>query len=96
MTLNELIPGQIGKVIKLSGKGPLKRRIIDMGIIPGAIITMKRIAPLGDPIEISIRGYELSIRKSDAQSIEIVRIIDSQKQKIHPIERFHWPRGHRK
>lgn len=73
MTLNELRPGQIAKIINLKGIGPLKRRIIDMGIIPGTKLIMKRIAPFGDPMQINVRGYELSLRKNDAQKIEIVK-----------------------
>lgn len=71
MTLTDLKPGQRGKVTKLLGLGSLRRRIIDMGIIPGTIIFMKRIAPFGDPIQINVRGYELSIRKSEAKEILI-------------------------
>ena len=71
MNLNDLKPGQKGKVTKLLGLGYLRRRIIDMGIIPGTTILMKRVAPFGDPIQINVRGYELSIRKSEAQEILI-------------------------
>ena len=73
MTLKDLKPGQIAKIIKLRGIGPLKRRIIAMGIIPGTELQMKRVAPFGDPIQINVRGYELSLRKVDAEKIEIVR-----------------------
>ena len=58
-------------VVKLHGVGAVKRRIMDMGITKGVEITVRKVAPLGDPIEISIRGYELSIRKADAEMIEI-------------------------
>ncbi len=74
MTLNELEPGKFGKVVKLNETGSLKYRMIDMGIIPGTVIFMRRTAPLGDPIQINLKGYELSIRKSDAKKIEIVKI----------------------
>lgn len=59
------------KVKKLSGEGPIKRRIMDMGITKGVEIYIRKVAPLGDPIEITVRGYELSIRKADAELIEI-------------------------
>ncbi|MBR1779091.1 MAG: ferrous iron transport protein A [Clostridia bacterium] len=74
MTLNNLKPGQKCKVLKLHGKGKLKYRIVDMGIIPGTEVLLKRMAPFGDPMQISLRGYELSIRKSDAKNIEITDI----------------------
>lgn len=70
-TLNDIAPGQSCKVTMVLGFGALKRRIIDMGITPGTTITMKRLAPFGDPIQISVRGYELSIRKSEAENIKV-------------------------
>ncbi|MGI6268793.1 MAG: FeoA family protein, partial [Acutalibacteraceae bacterium] len=63
--------GQKGTVVSLNCKGAIKRRIIDMGITPGAEIIMKKVAPLGDPIEINVRGYELSLRKSEASEITV-------------------------
>lgn len=71
-TVNQLKPGEKGTVLRLGSSGALRRRIIDMGITPGAAIIMRKTAPLGDPIEINIRGYELSIRKSEAQEIEVM------------------------
>lgn len=71
-TVNQLKPGEKGTVLRLGSSGALRRRIIDMGITPGATIIMRKTAPLGDPIEINIRGYELSIRKSEAQEIEVM------------------------
>lgn len=71
-TVNQLKPGEKGTVLRLGSSGALRRRIIDMGITPGASIIMRKTAPLGDPIEINIRGYELSIRKSEAQEIEVM------------------------
>lgn len=68
-TVDELRKNESGKVVKIGSSGALRRRIIDMGITPGAVITMKKTAPFGDPIEINIRGYELSIRKSEAIQI---------------------------
>jgi len=70
-TLKEASVGQTLKVIKLHGEGSVKRRIMDMGIIKGATLSVRKVAPLGDPIEITVRGYELSIRKDDAAIIEV-------------------------
>lgn len=71
MTLKQLQPGQTGKVTKLTGTGPVKRRIMDMGITKGVEIFVRKVAPLGDPIEVTVRGYELSLRKADAEMIEV-------------------------
>ena len=70
-TLNEVPVGQTVKVAKLTGEGPVKRRIMDMGITKGVEIYVRKVAPLGDPIELTVRGYELSIRKADAALIEV-------------------------
>lgn len=70
-TLKEIRPGQTVKVQKLHGEGPLKRRIMDMGITKGVAVHVRKVAPLGDPMEVTVRGYELSIRKAEAQSIEV-------------------------
>ena len=70
-TLKQVKVGSTVKVVKLHGEGALKRRIMDMGITKGVIITVRKVAPLGDPIEITVRGYELSLRKADAEMIEI-------------------------
>lgn len=70
-TLKEIRPGQTVKVEKLHGEGPLKRRIMDMGITKGVEVHVRKVAPLGDPMEVTVRGYELSIRKAEAQSIEV-------------------------
>ena len=71
MTLKEVAVGQTVKVAKLNGEGPVMRRIMDMGITKGTDVFVRKLAPLGDPVEISVRGYELSIRKSDAEMIEV-------------------------
>ncbi len=71
MTLKETKVGETVKVIKLNGEGAIKRRIMDMGITKQAVITVRKVAPLGDPIELTVRGYELSIRKADADLIEV-------------------------
>ena len=68
-TLQEIKCGQTAQVAKLTGEGALKRRIMDMGITRGTEIFVRKVAPLGDPIEVSVRGYELSIRKSEAENI---------------------------
>ena len=70
-TLRDAKVGQTVKVAKLTGEGAVKRRIMDMGITKGVQVHIRKVAPLGDPIEISVRGYELSIRKADAEMIEI-------------------------
>lgn len=71
MTLKELKPGQEATVISIGEKGPMRRRIMDMGVTPGAEVKVIKIAPLGDPIEVNIRGYELSLRKDEAQQIQV-------------------------
>jgi ferrous iron transport protein A len=71
MTLKDVACGQTVKVIKLTGEGPVKRRIMDMGITKGVEIYVRKVAPLGDPVEVTVRGYELSLRKADAQMIEV-------------------------
>ena len=69
MTLRDLKPGEEGVVASLGTKGPIKRRIMDMGVTPGVSIKVIKVAPLGDPIEVNIRGYELSLRKEEANQI---------------------------
>lgn len=70
-TLKEIQVGKTVKVVKLHGEGAVKRRIMDMGITKGTDIFVRKVAPLGDPIEVTVRGYELSIRKADAEIIEV-------------------------
>ena len=69
--LREIPVGGTAKVVKIYGEGAVKRRIMDMGITKGVEIYVRKVAPLGDPIEITVRGYELSLRKADAESIEV-------------------------
>lgn len=69
--LKEVPVGGKAKVVKIHGEGAVKRRIMDMGITKGVEIFVRKVAPLGDPIEITVRGYELSLRKADAESIEV-------------------------
>lgn len=71
MTLKEAKVGQTVTVTKLSGEGAVKRRIMDMGITKGTEIYIRKVAPLGDPVEVTVRGYELSLRKADAEMIEV-------------------------
>ena len=70
-TLKEVKVGQTVKVVKLHGEGAVKRRIMDMGITKGVEIYVRKVAPLGDPIEVTVRGYELSLRKNDAEMVEV-------------------------
>ncbi|MBR0514519.1 MAG: ferrous iron transport protein A [Clostridia bacterium] len=69
--LREVPVGGTAKVVRIHGEGAVKRRIMDMGITRGVEIHVRKVAPLGDPIEITVRGYELSLRKADAESIEV-------------------------
>ena len=70
-TLKEIKVGQTTTVVKLHGEGPVRRRIMDMGITKGVEIYVRKVAPLGDPMELTLRDYELSIRKADAEQIEV-------------------------
>lgn len=70
-TLRDIKIGETAKVKRLHGEGALKRRIMDMGITKGVEVYVRKVAPLGDPIEVTVRGYELSLRKADAEMIEV-------------------------
>ena len=70
-TLREAKIGETVKVVKLHGEGAVKRRIMDMGITKGNDVYVRKVAPLGDPVEVTVRGYELSLRKADAEMIEV-------------------------
>ena len=70
-TLKDVAVGQSCKIVKLHGEGALKRRIMDMGLTKGTEIYVRKVAPLGDPMELNVRGYELSVRKGDAEFIEV-------------------------
>ncbi|MBO5102322.1 MAG: ferrous iron transport protein A [Clostridia bacterium] len=70
-TLRDVKIGQSARVVKLHGEGAVKRRIMDMGITKGTEVYVRKVAPLGDPIEVTVRGYELSLRKADAETIEV-------------------------
>ena len=70
-TLRQVKIGDMVKVVKLHGEGAVKRRIMDMGITKGVEVYIRKVAPLGDPVEVTVRGYELSLRKADAEMIEV-------------------------
>ena len=70
-TLKDLKVGESAKVVRVHGQGAVRRRIMDMGITKGTTVKVRKVAPLGDPFELTVRGYELSIRKADAQMIEV-------------------------
>ena len=70
-TLNELKVGETAKIARLNGEGAVKRRMMDMGLTKGTEVAVRKVAPLGDPIELTVRGYELSIRKDEAAKVEV-------------------------
>ena len=71
MTINDLKIGQSGTSFQVGGEGPLRLRFLDMGLIPGTRVTLRKVAPMGDPIQIQVRGYELTIRREDAAQITL-------------------------
>ncbi|MCI7037233.1 MAG: ferrous iron transport protein A [Spirochaetia bacterium] len=71
MTLKEVKPGSTVKVVKISGEGAVKRRIMEMGLTKGIEVFVRKVAPLGDPVEVTVRDYELSVRKADAELVEV-------------------------
>lgn len=71
MTLKEVKPGMRVRVLVIRGEGAVKRRIMDMGITKGVVMEVRKVAPLGDPVEITVRGYELSVRRHDAEIVEV-------------------------
>ena len=79
-TLRSAKVGETVKVVKLHGEGAIKRRIMDMGITKGVDVTIRKVAPLGDPLEISLRGYELTLRKSEAQMISVVMLDEGEEK----------------
>ena len=70
-TLRDVKVGETAKVVKLHGEGAVKRRIMDMGLTKGVSVSVRKVAPVGDPIEVTVRGYELSLRKADTEMIEV-------------------------
>ena len=77
-TLKELKVGDTARVVKLYGEGAVKRRIMDMGLTKGVDVQIRKVAPLGDPIEVTVRGYELSSRKADAEIIEVETVRNNE------------------
>lgn len=71
MTIDDLKPGQSGVISRVGGEGPLRLRFLDMGLIPGTRVLLQKVAPMGDPIQIQLRGYELTIRREDARKIDL-------------------------
>ena len=76
MTRDQLRPGMTGKIISVGGEGELRLRLLDMGLIPRTEVALIKVAPMGDPIEIRVRGYELTLRVSDARNIEVSEVIE--------------------
>lgn len=74
MTINDLKIGQSGVISKVGGEGPLRLRFLDMGLIPGTKVILQKVAPMGDPIQIHLRGYELTIRREDAEKIALQEV----------------------
>ena len=75
LTLKTVKPGSAARVLKVGGTGSVRRRIMDMGITKGVELQVRKVAPLGDPLEITVRGYELSLRKEDAALIEVEKLV---------------------
>ncbi len=76
MNINDLKIGQSGTISEVGGEGPLRLRFLDMGLIPGTKVTLQKIAPMGDPIQIHLRGYELTIRREDAMKISLEEVAE--------------------
>ena len=74
--LNEFIPGEKGVVKRILGEGKIRRRLFDMGVTPGADIVLRKLAPLGDPVEVNLRGYELTLRKAEAECV-VMEVVDA-------------------
>lgn len=77
VTLRDLKPGEKGLVEKVAGEGAVKRRIRDMGMTTGSLVEVVRVAPLGDPIDVKLKGYHLSLRKEEAQDIQVSKVVPS-------------------
>ncbi len=71
MRLNDLAPGKSGTILSVDGEGAVRRRLFDMGLTPGALVRVRKMAPLGDPMEITLRGYELTLRKAEAKAVNV-------------------------
>lgn len=81
LTLDQLQIGQSGVVTKVAGEGKIRRRLLDMGLTPGAVVFLRKTAPLGDPIQINLRGFELTLRKVEAQNISIKLLTNKEEAK---------------
>ena len=79
MTLNELQIGKTARILNVGGKGALRQHFLDMGVIPGTNVTLVKLAPMGDPMELRVHGYELTLRRDDAKKIEIVELAAEEK-----------------
>ncbi len=84
--LSQLEPPEKGRIIRVGGRGEIRRRLLDMGVIAGAVVEVERVAPLGDPVQIKVKGYDLALRKEEAQNIQ-VEVIESILSKTAPGER---------
>ncbi len=69
--LSQLMPAESGRIIRVGGGGEIRRRLLDMGVVPGAAVTVQRVAPLGDPVEIRVKGYDLALRKQEAEKVQV-------------------------
>lgn len=78
MTLNELAIGHSATITAVGGEGPLRCRLLDMGLIPHTVVTLQKVAPMGDPIQIQVRGYELTLRIEDAKKIEVLAEVEGR------------------
>ena len=87
MTLKELKVGQSAEIVAVGGEGSLRNRLIDMGLIPRTVLTLRKVAPMGDPIEILIRGYELTLRLEDAANIP-VKTVENKKPQEPPVIKY--------
>ena len=88
-TLDKMVPGESGRIVRIHGRGPIRRRLVDMGLTHGAVIEMVKTSPLGDPVEYRLRGYHLSLRKSEASTIEVELLNGSRPRR----EWHHRPRS---
>ncbi len=74
MTLDEIKVGETAKILKVNGQGALRKRLLDMGLTPKTLVTLQKLAPMGDPLEFTLRGYELTLRKADCAMVEVERL----------------------
>ena len=78
MALDSLAPGQSARVTAVSGEGELRRHLLDMGLIPGVVVTLQKVAPMGDPLQVRLRGYELTLRASEAAKVETGPVLSEE------------------